>query len=70
MVGNPVDVKLLKARAINFPEPIRTLILSEPDILDPSEFITKLGTWEKLLQIGYGNNSLKMVQMQREGGKR
>jgi hypothetical protein len=51
MVSNPVDVKLLKAKAINFPEPIRTLILSEPDVLDSSEFITKLGTWEKLLRM-------------------
>ena len=65
-----VDLGKLKAKAVKFPEPVKTLILSEPDVMDSSEFISKIGTWEKLLQIGYGNNSLKMVQMQREGGKR
>ena len=65
-----VDLGKLKAKAVKFPEPVKTLILSEPDILDPSEFITKLGTWEKLLEIGYRDNSVKIFQMQRAGGKR
>ncbi len=39
----------LKEKAVKFPEPARTLILSEPDNMDAKEFITKLGTWEKLL---------------------
>ena len=65
-----VDLGKLKAKAVKFPEPVKTLILSEPDILDSSEFITKLGTWEKLLEIEYRDNSVKIVQMQRAGGKR
>lgn len=45
------DIRPLKAKAVNFPEPLRTLILSEPDTMEASEFIGKLGTWEKLLKI-------------------
>ena len=65
-----VDLRVLKNKAFTFSEPVKSLILSEPDILDSSEFITKLGTWEKLLEIGYRDNSVKIVQMQRAGGKR
>ncbi|MHB8396056.1 MAG: hypothetical protein ACYDAZ_01840 [Thermoplasmataceae archaeon] len=41
----------LKEKALKFPEPVKTLILSEPDTLDSQDFISKLGTWEKLLKI-------------------
>lgn len=46
-----VDLTPLKSRALNFPEPVKSLILSEPDSMDSREFITKLGTWEKLLKM-------------------
>lgn len=46
-----VDIKPLKQKAIVFPEPLKSLILSEPDILDASDFISKLGTWLKLVKI-------------------
>lgn len=47
------DVSLipLKEKAVRFPEPVRTLILSEPDVIDSRDFISKLGTWERLLKI-------------------
>lgn len=45
------DIRPLKKAAMNFPEPVKTLILSEPDTMDASEFIGKIGTWEKLLRI-------------------
>lgn len=45
------DIRPLKAKAVKFPEPLKTLILSEPDTMDASEFIGKLGTWERLLKI-------------------
>ena len=47
------DVSLipLKEKAVRFPEPVRTLILSEPDMLDSQDFISKIGTWERLLKI-------------------
>lgn len=47
-----VDLKPMKAKALNFPEPVKSLILSEPDSMESSEFIGKMGTWEKLLKMG------------------
>lgn len=46
-----VDIRLMKEKAVNFPEPLKTLILSEPDKMGSDEFITKLGVWEKVLKI-------------------
>ena len=47
-----IDMKLMKAKSLSFPEPVKSLILSEPETMDANEFITKLGTWERLLTIG------------------
>ena len=49
----------LKQRAIALPEPVKTLILTEPDVLDSREFISKLGTWERLLQIAQSGEADK-----------
>lgn len=46
-----VDLKPMKAKALNFPEPVKSLILSEPDIIEAQDFISKMGTWEKLLKM-------------------
>jgi hypothetical protein len=46
-----IDVKPLKLKATDFPEPIKTLILSEPDIMDSAEFLTKFVTWRRLARI-------------------
>lgn len=46
-----VDLKPMKAKALNFPEPVKSLILSEPDSIDSWDFILKLGTWERLLKM-------------------
>jgi hypothetical protein len=46
-----VSLKSLKEKALKFPEPIKSLILSEPDALDSKEFISKVSTWEKILQL-------------------
>jgi hypothetical protein len=46
-----VNLAAMKAKAINFPEPLKSLILSEPDKIDAQEFISKLGTWERLAKI-------------------
>lgn len=43
-----VDLTPLKSKALNFPEPVKSLILSEPDIINAQDFISKLGTWERL----------------------
>lgn len=46
-----VSLLPLKEKALNFPEPVKSLVLSEPDMIDSRDFITKLGTWERLLKI-------------------
>lgn len=46
-----IDLSPMKGKVLEFPEPLRSLILSEPDRMDVAEFITKLGTWERLLKI-------------------
>lgn len=46
-----VDIKLMKQKAINFPEPIKSLILSEPDQMEAQDFISKFGTWDRLAKM-------------------
>ncbi|MFG1414691.1 MAG: hypothetical protein AAE986_00825 [Thermoplasmataceae archaeon] len=46
-----LDIGPMKAKALNFPEPMRSIILSEPDTMDTQEFIAKLSTWEKTVAI-------------------
>ena len=46
-----VDLTPLKTKALNFPEPVKSLILSEPDIINAQDFISKLGTYERLLKM-------------------
>ncbi|MCL4420211.1 MAG: hypothetical protein M1477_00785 [Candidatus Thermoplasmatota archaeon] len=46
-----VDIKPLKREALTFPEPVKSLILSEPDTMESSEFITKVTTWKKIIQM-------------------
>ena len=41
-----IDLKPMKRKAMSFPEPVKSLILSEPDKIDSQDFISKLGTWE------------------------
>ena len=45
------DLRPIKAKALNFPEPLKSLILSEPDMIDAQDFISKLGTYERLLKM-------------------
>lgn len=46
-----LDMRLLKDRASEFPEPVRSLILSERDSLCLDDFLSKFSTWEKVLKI-------------------
>jgi hypothetical protein len=45
------NVRALKQVALRFPEPTRSLILSEPDDMSSEELLIKLGTWDKLLKM-------------------
>ena len=49
-----INMGPLKDRALQFPEPIKSLILSEPDQIESTDFISKLETWEKLLRMNAG----------------
>jgi hypothetical protein len=53
------DLRPIKAKALNFPEPLKSLILSEPDMIDAQDFISKLGTWERLAKM----NTQKEVKL-------
>lgn len=46
-----INLGPLKEKAFEFPEPVKSLILSEPDTMDGTEFISKIGTYEKLLKM-------------------
>lgn len=48
---NKVDIVRLKERALSYPEPVRSLILSEPDSMESNIFIEKVGTWDRLLKM-------------------
>ena len=54
-----VSMDTLKQRAIALPDPVKTLILSEPDIIESKELISKLATWDRLLQINAGKTQVK-----------
>ena len=54
-----IDLRPIKSRAIEFSEPVRTLILSEPDQLGLEEFLAKQATWEKLLKMEGNRNDGK-----------
>ena len=46
-----IDIKPMKEKAIGFPDPVKSLILREPDNMDSTEFIAKLATWERLIRM-------------------
>ncbi len=54
-----VDLTPLKTKAINFPEPLKSLILSEPDTIDAQDFISKLGTWDRLAKMSTKQGAIK-----------
>lgn len=45
------NIRPLKEKALSWPEPVKSLILSESDELDSFDLISKLGVWEKLLRM-------------------
>ena len=45
------DMRPIKAKALMYPDPVRTLILSEPDSLPLDDFLAKSSQWIKLLKM-------------------
>ena len=54
-----IDLSPMKTKALNFPEPLKSLILSEPDMIEASDFISKLGTWERLTKMSTKQGAVK-----------
>lgn len=46
------DLRPIKAKAMMYPNPVRTLILSEPDSIPLEDFLVKSSQWIKLLKMG------------------
>jgi hypothetical protein len=46
-----MNIKPLKDEAIKLPDPVKTLILSQPDEMQEDELIYKFFEWRKLLKI-------------------
>jgi hypothetical protein len=55
MTAKFVNMQELKNRCMTFPEPAKTLILSEKDSIPLAEFLVKFGVWERALKIKGGN---------------
>ncbi len=51
MQSNIIDLRPIKRRALAWPDPVKSLILSESDSILFADFITKLGVWERLLSM-------------------
>ncbi len=41
----------LKQQALKLSEPLKTIILSQPDAMDLSEFILKAGEWVRIIDL-------------------
>ena len=54
-----MNIKLLKDYALKLPEPVKTLILSQPDEIDEKELISKFFEWKKILRIDILNQEVK-----------
>lgn len=46
------DIRGIKERALSIDEPLKSLILSEPDTMSKEDYFAKSETWLKLLKIG------------------
>jgi hypothetical protein len=44
-----IDLRPLKIMAANWPEPVRTLILTEPDEISAAEYMERQRIWSRLL---------------------
>ena len=50
-MSSECDLRPIKIKALTYPEPVRSLILSEPDSLPLQDFLAKSGVWERLLKM-------------------
>ncbi len=46
-----LDMRNLKDKAVESPEPLRSLILSERDFMGVEDFVSKFASWERILKV-------------------
>lgn len=46
-----LDMRDLKDKAVEFPEPLRSLILGERDFVAVDDFVSKFASWERILKL-------------------
>lgn len=46
-----IDIRPLKAIAPTMKDPVKTLILQEPDFMEPQDYASKCATWLKIMEI-------------------
>ena len=50
-MSDSINIRPLKAIAIKLQDPLRTLILSEPDMIPREEYLIKIQSWLKILNL-------------------
>jgi len=50
-MNDTVNIRPLKAIAIKLKDPLKTLILSEPDIIPREEYLIKIQAWLRILNL-------------------
>jgi len=50
-MSDSINIRPLKAIAIKLEEPLKTLILSEPDIIPREEYLIKIQSWLRILNL-------------------
>ena len=50
-MSDTINIRPLKVIAIKLDDPLRTLILSEPDMIPREEYLIKIQSWLKILNL-------------------
>jgi len=56
-MSDTINIRPLKGIAIKLDDPIKTLILSEADILPKEEYLIKIEQWLKIIDLNKGKGS-------------
>jgi len=56
-MNDTVNIRPLKSIAVRLSDPMKTLILSEADILPREEYLIKIEQWLKIIDLNKGEGS-------------
>jgi len=56
-MNDTVNIRPLKSIAVRLNDPMKTLILSEADILPREEYLIKIEQWLKIIDLNKGERS-------------